>query len=88
MRQVLARTVVRRLRREVLGNGTTEAPLWTLFTGGDHIVRWAWRTPGKPGMRVAELLARRPAGPVVRLCGRRQVTRWVRDHLGPATLWR
>src|SRR4051812_37847921 len=42
MRQVILRTVRRRLHREVLWNGNTEGPLRTVFTDPDHIVRWAW----------------------------------------------
>lgn len=47
MSRVIRRTVVRRLRREVLWNGNVEAPLWTFLTDRDHIVRWAWRTRHK-----------------------------------------
>lgn len=47
MRQVTARTVRRRLRREVLWNGNVEPPLRTFLSDRDHIVRWAWRTRRK-----------------------------------------
>jgi len=81
MWQVTRRTLARRIRREVLWNGNTEGPLHTFFTDRDHIVRWAWRTHGKPGRRVAGLLARRGAEvAVVRLRGRRQISQWVRDQ--------
>src|SRR3954452_9329331 len=42
MRQVIVRTISRRLRREALWNGNTEGPLRTFFTDRDHIIRWAW----------------------------------------------
>jgi hypothetical protein len=81
MWQVTRRTLARRIRREVLWNGNTEGPLHTFFTDRDHIVRWAWRTHGMPGRRVAGLLARRGAEvAVVRLRGRRQISQWVRDQ--------
>lgn len=48
MRQVVRRTVVRRLRRVVLWNGNVEPPLRTIITEQDHIVRWAWRTRPAP----------------------------------------
>jgi hypothetical protein len=59
-----------------------EAPLRSVFTDPDHVIRWAWRTQGGPGERVAALLERRGAEvAVVRLRGRRQVNRWARLHL-------
>jgi adenylate kinase family enzyme len=82
MRQVIARTVIRRLRREVLWNGNVEPPLRALFTDPDHIIRWAWRTQSHPGKRVACLLDQRgPEIMVVRLRGRRQADRWARRVL-------
>ncbi len=80
MRQVIARTVRRRWRREILWNGNTEGPLHTFFTDPEHIIRWAWRTHGQPGERVRGLLAARPDSLVVRLRGRRAVTAWIRRH--------
>ncbi|GLW30638.1 hypothetical protein [Actinoplanes regularis] len=83
MRQVLGRTLGRRLRRERLWNGNVEPPLWTVFTDRDHVLRWAWRTQGGPGERVAALLERRGHDVVVvRLRGRRQLSRWVSRNLG------
>jgi hypothetical protein len=82
MRQVVTRTVVRRIRRERLWNGNVEPPLRTVFTDAEHVVRWAWRTQGRPGERVAVLLERRGQEvAVVRLRGRRQVNQWVRRNL-------
>ncbi|GGM17768.1 hypothetical protein [Micromonospora yangpuensis] len=85
MRQVVGRTLTRRVRRERLWNGNIEPPLWTVFTDPEHVVRWAWRTQGGPTRRVTALLAERGAEiVVVRLRGRRQVTRWVHRNLGAA----
>jgi adenylate kinase family enzyme len=47
MRQVIRRTLVRRLRRQQLWNGNREPALWTIFTDREHIVRWAWNTNHK-----------------------------------------
>lgn len=44
MRQVVARTLRRRLRREVLWNGDVEPALRTVLHDPEHIVRWAWAT--------------------------------------------
>ncbi|GIF95769.1 hypothetical protein [Catellatospora citrea] len=78
MWQVTGRTLRRRWRREQLWNGNTEPPLHTLLTDPEHVIRWAWRTHGKPGGRVAALLeARGEQVAVVRLCGRAQVRQWV-----------
>jgi adenylate kinase family enzyme len=83
MRQLVARTVRRRVRRETLWNGNVEGPLWTVFTDRDHVIRWAWQTRGKAGARVARLLAERgDEVVVVRLRGRREVAGWVRRSLG------
>lgn len=77
MRQVILRTARRRARREVLWNGNVEPPLWRSLCDPDHIVRWAWRTHPTTAARVAELTARRPELPVVRLRHRRDVRRWL-----------
>ncbi|WP_198348413.1 hypothetical protein [Plantactinospora sp. KBS50] len=78
MRQVIARTVARRWRREILWNGNVEPPLRTVLTDPEHVIRWAWRTQGGPADRVGRLLRQRdPEVMVVRLRGRRQVRRWV-----------
>ncbi|MGK5520984.1 hypothetical protein ACSNN9_16725 [Micromonospora sp. URMC 107] len=82
MRQVIVRTVARRVRREHLWNGNVEPALRTVFTDPEHVIRWAWRTHGGPGRRVAALLDRRDEEvAVVRLRGRRQVNQWVRRNL-------
>lgn len=76
MRQVVVRTIRRRLTREVLWNGNTEAPLRTILTDRDHIVRWAWRTHTRPAAKVRHLLAERPDIVVVQLRGVRQREAW------------
>lgn len=77
MRQVVRRTVSRRLRREVLWNGNLEPPLWTIVRNPDHIVRWAWTTHHQSALRIAALRERRPELPVVRLHSRTEAARWL-----------
>ena len=84
LRQVTARTLRRRLGRQVLWNGNLEPPLRTVLTDPEHIVRWAWRTHRSTAGRVAELVAQRPELPVVRLTARAEVDRWL---AGPVTRW-
>ncbi|MEE6274187.1 AAA family ATPase [Georgenia sp. MJ206] len=78
LRQVTARTVVRRLRREVLWNGNVEPPLRTILTDRDHVIRWSWRTHRSVGERVARLLEQRPDLPVYRLRSHREADLWLR----------
>ena len=77
MRQVIRRTLARRLHRRRLWNGNVEPPLWTVLTDPEHIVRWAWTTHHKTAARVTELLGRRPDLPVVRLPGHADADRWL-----------
>lgn len=81
MRQVLRRTVARRLRRQQLWNGNVEGPLWTVLTDPEHIVRWAWSTHPKTAARVGEVLARRTDLPIVRLPSHAAADRWLRGPL-------
>jgi adenylate kinase family enzyme len=76
MRQVVVRTLRRRLRREVLWNGNTEGPLRTIFTEPDHIIRWAWKQHGRTTEKVLAVHERRPELPIVRLRSRTEVERW------------
>jgi adenylate kinase family enzyme len=76
MRQVIVRTVRRRLRGEVLWNGNTEGPLYTFFTDRDHIIRWAWTQHNRTAEKVLALHARRPELPIVRLRSRAEAERW------------
>jgi adenylate kinase family enzyme len=76
MRQVIRRTMRRRLGRQMLWNGNLEPPLWTILTDREHIVRWAWSTHHKTATRVAALLEEYPDLVVVRLTSRSDVERW------------
>ena len=79
MRQIILRTVRRRLRRQTLRNGNREAPLWTVLRDQDHIVRWAWRTHALSAERIAALQVRRPDLPVVRLTSHLEARNWLHD---------
>jgi len=81
MRQVTARTLRRRARREVLWNGNVEPPLRAFVTDRDHVVRWAWRTRHATAERLARLRVLRPALPVVRLRSRAEADRWLSGPL-------
>ena len=81
MRQVIQRTVRRRLSRQVLWNGNREPPLWTILTDQEHILRWAWDTHHKTATRVAALLEEHPDLMVVRLTSRSDVERWLAGPL-------
>ncbi len=76
-RQVVLRTLHRRVRRQVLWNGNLEPPLWTVFRDQDHVVRWAWRTHKKSAERVATLHHRRPDLPIVRFTGHHETSCWI-----------
>ena len=78
MRQVVARTVRRRLRREELWNGNTEPPLHRFVTDRDHIVRWAWRTQPLVAGTLADYVAHRPGLPVVRMRSHAEAYAWLR----------
>ena len=77
MRQVVPRTLRRRLRRVELWNGNVEPPLWTILSDRDHILRWAWRTHPKTAARVRAVLASGGGPVVVRLRSRREVRGWL-----------
>ena len=81
MRQVTARTLRRRVRREVLWNGNLEPPLRAFLTDRDHVVRWAWRTRFATAERLATLRVRLPDLPVVRLRSRAEADRWLAGPL-------
>ena len=76
-RQLVPRTVGRRLRRVELWNGNVEPPLWTVVTNPDHLLRWAWRTYPRTEQRVREVLAAGEGPPVVRLGGREEIRTWL-----------
>ena len=75
--RVVRRTVNRRLRDEELWHGNKEAPLHTVFTDPEHILRWAWRTRHLPRELVSEVEATHPKLVIVRLRDRSDVDRFV-----------
>jgi hypothetical protein len=77
MRQVVVRTVRRRLRRQVLWNGNVEPPLRTILTDREHIVRWAWKTHHRSSRRIADLRRQRPELVIVRLRSWREARQWL-----------
>ena len=84
LRQVVLRTVRRRLLRQELWNGNREPPLWTVLTDPAHVVRAAWSTHADRAARVRALHEQRPDLPVVRLASRRDVERWTARQLRSA----
>ena len=81
MRQVVLRTIRRRVRRQELWNGNLEPPFRAILRDREHIVRWAWSTHRQSADRVRQLLQERPDLVVVRLRSRRQVARWLAGPL-------
>lgn len=81
LRQVTARTVSRRLRRQTLWNGNREPPLWTALRDDDHVVRWAWSSHPGTARRVLRLLEEQPTLPVVRLRTHQEADRWLTGPL-------
>ena len=77
MTRVARRTVRRRLRDEELWNGNKEAPLHTVFTDPEHILRWAWRTRHLLRDLVPEVEVTHPGLVIVRLRHRSDVDRFV-----------
>jgi adenylate kinase family enzyme len=81
MRQVARRTLLRRLRHQVLWNGNVEPPLWTFCTDPEHVVRWAWKAHARGVTRLLAVVEERPALTVVRLRTRTDVARWLAGPL-------
>lgn len=75
--RLLRRTVRRRVRRERVWGHSVEAPLVTVLTDRDHILRWWWRTRHNWRERMPRLAAAHPEWAVVRLRSSRDVERWV-----------
>lgn len=75
--RLLGRTVRRRVRRERNWGHSVEAPLWTVLTNRDHILRWWWRTRHTWRERMPRLAAEHPEWALVRLRSRREVEAWV-----------
>ena len=77
MTRLVRRTVRRRLRDEELWNGNKEAPLHTVFTDPEHVVRWAWRTRHLARELVPALEVTHPQLVVIRLHNSSDVDRFV-----------
>ena len=84
MRQVVRRTLRRRVRRERLWHGNVEPPLLTILTDDEHIIRWAWSTRHKTAALIGELRQARPELPVVRLRSHAEAARWLAGPLAEA----
>jgi adenylate kinase family enzyme len=81
MRQVVRRTLQRRIRQERLFNGNIEPPLRTFFTDPEHIVRWAWSTHHGTRSRVRALLDEHPDLIVVCVGTHAQAHDWLQGPL-------
>ncbi|MCZ4522207.1 AAA family ATPase [Rhodococcus ruber] len=81
MRQVMTRTLRRRLGRHELWNGNVEPPLHRVFLDRDHVVRWAWNTYRLNTERVQRLSVRRPELTIVRCRSHRDVEAWIAHQL-------
>ncbi|MFC9558512.1 AAA family ATPase [Agromyces sp. NPDC056965] len=77
MRQVVVRTMRRRVRREELWNGNLEPALTTIFSDPEHIIRWAWNTHASRSALVDDAAGRRPHLEVVRLRHPRETEAWL-----------
>ncbi|ANC31965.1 hypothetical protein [Isoptericola dokdonensis] len=77
MWQLLRRTVHRHVHRTELWAGNREAPLWTVLTEPNHVLRWAWRTRHDTAARVARFPHDAPHVVVVRLRSHREAERWL-----------
>lgn len=75
--RIVRRTVRRSLRRERLWNGNREAPLRTVLTDPDHVVRWSVRTRANAAEEVPRVAAANPHLVVVRLRSTREVDAWI-----------
>jgi adenylate kinase family enzyme len=84
MRQVLVRTVRRRLTRQKLWNSNVEEPLRTIFTDPEHIVRWAWSTHHKTEGRIRQAMQNHPTLTVIRLRSHAETARWLAGPLSAA----
>jgi adenylate kinase family enzyme len=85
LRQLTRRTLRRRVRREQLWNGNVEAPLHTLFTDRENVLRWAWSTRHVLDGLDRRLAIERPDLSVVRLTSRAQVQGWIGSLPSPET---
>lgn len=80
--RLLRRTIRRRWSREELWNGNIEAPLWTVLTDREHIVRWAIRSRRNYHAAVPGLIPEYPHLTTVRLRSQHETEAWL---AGPLT---
>ncbi len=85
MSQLTRRTVARRVRREELWNGNVEAPLHTILTDREHVLRWAWQTRHQYAGLDRRLAVERPGLPVVRLTTQAGARAWLGSLPAPRT---
>ena len=82
--RLVRRTTRRRWSREELWNGNVEAPLWTVLTDREHIVRWAIRSRRNYRAAVPALITEYPHLTVVRLRSQLEVAAWLAGPLAGA----
>lgn len=82
--RLLRRTIRRRWSREELWNGNIEAPLWTVLTDREHIVRWAIRSRRNCHAAVPGLIPDCPHLTVVRLGSQQEAEAWLAGPLAGA----
>ena len=82
--RLVRRTVRRRWSREELWNGNIEAPLWTVLTDREHIVRWAIRSRRNYTAAVPRLSREYPNLIVVRLRSPQEAESWLSGPLAGA----
>ncbi len=82
--RLLRRTIRRRWSREELWNGNIEAPLWTVLTDREHIVRWAIRSRRNYHAAVPGLIPDYPHLTIVRLGSQEEAEAWLAGPLAGA----
>lgn len=82
--RLIRRTIRRRWSREELWNGNREAPLWTVLTDREHIVRWAIRSRRNYHAAVPGLHHEYPHLTVVRLRSQQEAEDWLAGPLAGA----
>lgn len=77
LQRLIRRTVHRRLTRQELWNGNHEAPLHTIFTDENHMIRWGIRTRNTLRPVMPTLEERFPGLRVVRFRRPREAENWL-----------
>ena len=77
LNRLVKRTVRRRFRREVLWNGNVEAPLHTVLTDRNHVVRYMVRTRKKYGQLIPHAFETNPDLVGVRLRSSAEADAWL-----------